>query len=292
MGKENDSLGDRMKAYEMQFAGVRAMKGIPLLARLDGRSFHTFTRGLQRPYDQRLSDCMIETTKFLVEETHAKVGYTQSDEISLVWHIPVDSTSEFMFDGRIQKLTSILSGLASVKFMKLIMENIPEKADKVPVFDCRVWQVPTKELAADAFLWRELDATKNSISMAAHAYFSHKSLQGLNGSEKQELLWSQKGINWNDYPAFFKRGTYVQRKTFMIEMTEAERMTIPEAHRPAEGTKFPRSKVVELDMPPAKRTANYVDVIFDAAEPVPTVATGVTNAVKVMSQTRETILEL
>lgn len=286
MGKENDSLGDRMKEYEMSFAGQKAMKGIPLLARLDGRAFHTFTRGLKRPYDERLSSCMIETAKFLVDETHANIGYTQSDEISLVWYLPADSQAEYMFDGRIQKFTSILAGLASVKFLKLVLENLPEKAMHTPVFDCRVWQVPTKELAADVFLWRELDATKNSISMAAHAYFSHKSLQGLNGSQKQERLWAEKGINWNDYPAFFKRGSYVQRKTMEIELSEEERNRIPEAHRPPAGTKFLRSRVVELDMPPAKRTTNYINVIFDGQDPYTTSSSAPT------VERRETILEL
>ena len=267
MAKESDTLGDLMKSYEMSMAGVKVMKGIPLLARLDGRSFHSFTKGLPRPYDERLSTCMIETTKYLVEETHANVGYTQSDEISLAWFIPADSAADYMFDGRVQKLTSILAGLASAKFLRLVIEKIPEKADKIPVFDCRVWQVPTIDLAAQAFLWRELDATKNSISMAAHAHFSHKSLQGLNGSEKQERLWSEKGINWNDYPTFFKRGTYVQRKTFERELTEAERLAIPEKHRPEPGQKFTRSSIVELELPPAKRVANYADVLFFKEEP-------------------------
>lgn len=292
MSKEKDVLGDVMKDYEMALAGQKVMKGIPLLARLDGRAFHTFTRGLARPFDQRLSECMIETTKFLVNETHAKIGYTQSDEISLVWFVPADSDADYMFDGRVQKLTSVLSGLASVKFMKLILEKIPEKAMQVPIFDCRVWQVPTKDLASDAFLWRELDATKNSISMAAHAYFSHKSLQGLSGSQKQERLWSEKGINWNDYPAFFKRGTYVQRKTFERTLTEEERMRIPEKHRPDVGQTFKRSSVVELDMPPARRIANYTDVIFEAAEPVATVNTGASFAMSLMKKNGESILEL
>lgn len=267
MAKESDTLGDLMKSYEMSMAGVKVMKGIPLLARLDGRSFHSFTKGLPRPYDERLSTCMIETTKYLVEETHANVGYTQSDEISLAWFIPADSTADYMFDGRVQKLTSILAGLASAKFLRLVIEKIPEKVDKIPVFDCRVWQVPTIDLAAQAFLWRELDATKNSISMAAHAHFSHKSLQGLNGSKKQERLWAEKGINWNDYPTFFKRGTYVQRKTFERELTEAERLAIPEKHRPEPGQKFTRSSIVELELPPAKRVANYADVLFFKEEP-------------------------
>lgn len=268
MAKETDALGNKMKSYEMAMAGQKVMKGIPLIARLDGRAFHTFTRGLPKPFDQRLSTCMIETTKYLVDETHALTGYTQSDEITLVWNVDEAGDADYMFGGRVQKLTSILSALASVKFMKLIVEHIPEKANQVPVFDCRVWQVPNEQVAAEAFLWRELDATKNSISMAAHAYFSHKSLEGKTGSEKQERLWAEKGINWNDYPVFFKRGTYVQRKTFERELSEEERGRIPEAHRPPAGQKFTRSAVVEVDLPPAKRCANYVDVLFNKTEPI------------------------
>ena len=268
MKRQNDfdSLGDQMKAYENAFTSQKAMKGIPLLARLDGKAFHTFTKGLNRPYDERLSKCMIETTKYLVEKTHALIGYTQSDEISLVWHLEAGSVSEFMFDGKIQKLVSTLAGMASSKFAKLIAKNIPEKEDEVPVFDCRVWQVPTKEIAADAFKWRELDATKNSISMAAHTYFSHGSLQGLNGSQKQELLFSGKGINWNYYPAFFKRGTYVQRKLFKMEFTKEELEKIPEKYQPT-GPVL-RTKVIELDMPPVRSCPNYTDVIFNAATPI------------------------
>ena len=268
MGKENDSLGDLMKSYEARGTSAKAMKGLPLLARLDCRSFHSFTKGLKRPYDERLSKCMIETTKFLVEETHACVGYTQSDEISLAWFVDAKGDSEYLFDGKFSKLNSVLAALASVKFMKLILEHVPEKAMQTPVFDCRTWQVPTLDLAADAFLWREFDATKNSISMAAHAYFPHKSLQGLNGSEKQERLWAEKGINWNDYPIFFKRGTYVQRVAKERELSEEERLRIPEKHRPVPGTKFMRSSVVELDLPPARKLANYTDVLFTNASPI------------------------
>lgn len=294
MGKATiDTLGDMMKEYEMAFAGQKAMKGLPLLARLDGRSFHTFTKGLKRPYDQRLSTCMIETARYLVEETHASVGYTQSDEISLAWYIPVGSTSELMFGGRIQKITSVLAGLASAKFMKLVMEHIPEKAMQVPVFDCRVWQVPDINVAADAFLWRELDATKNSISMAAHSEFSHNSLHCMTGSEKQERLWAERGINWNDYPAFFKRGTYVQRQSVIRELSEEERMRIAEKHRPEIGTTFTRSSVVELDMPPARRVANYTDVLFKNADPIEYKVYVVEDDADVgESKNGETILEL
>ena len=265
-----DSLGDMMKEFELSEAGRKIMKGLPFIARLDGRAFHMFTKGLKRPYDERMSLCMIETAKFLVKETHASIGYTQSDEISIGWEPKRSNNGEFseiLFGGRFQKLTSILAALASVKFFQLIQEHLPEKADKLPVFDCRVWQMPTLELAAKAFLWRELDATKNSISMAAHAYFPHKMLQGLGGSDKQQMLF-ERGINWNDYPNFFKRGSYIQRRNYSCTLTNEERAKIPEKHRPEEGKLFTRSKIVELDLPKAQSIQNYASVLFFGVDPV------------------------
>lgn len=101
-----------------------------------------------------------------------------------------------------------------------------------PIFDCRAFVVPTIKEAYHAFLWRQQDATKNAISMAAHAHFSHKSLQGMHGPEMQERLFQEKGINFNDYPAFFKRGVFAKRVKVERLMTEDEMRHIPEQHRP------------------------------------------------------------
>ncbi len=262
-----NKLGDRLKGYEANYPQYLATKGLPLVARLDGRSFHNFTQGLKKPFDIRLSEAMIETTKYLVEETHALTGYTQSDEITLIWFVPADSVSDYMFTGKTQKLVSTLSALASVKFFSIIQETIPEKKTAMPTFDCRVFQTPTLEEGANAFLWRELDATKNSISMAASAYFSHKALDGKSGNEKQEMLLIEKNINWNDYPPFFKRGTYVQRKTFERSLTAEELAAIPEKHRISPDAVVMRSAIVELDMPPASKVINLVDVIFNKDSP-------------------------
>lgn len=256
-----DALGDRMKTYEMAEAGRCAMKGIPLLARLDGRAFHTFTKGLKRPYDERMSRCMIDTMKYLVGETHAKIGYVQSDEITLLWHVESDEVGEYMFGGRFQKLTSVLAGLASAYFARLASKLMPEKDNMLPIFDCRVWQVPNKAEAANAFYWRELDATKNAISMAAHAYFSHRSLQGLTGNQKQEKLFVEKGINFNDYPAFFKRGTYAKR-VLVDRVLDAETLAkIPEGWRPKDGI-VQRSEIQEMNWGPCSKLTNYQDLIF------------------------------
>ncbi len=262
----SDDLGDRCKQYECVEADRRAMRGLPLLARLDGRAFHTFTRGLAKPYDPGMSKAMIETTRYLVEKMVALVGYTQSDEITLAWHEPSPSASEYAFDGRFQKLASVLAGMASARFCQLLTEHLPAKAHRTPHFDCRVWQVPTISDAVDVFIWREDDATKNSITMAASAYYSDKQLHGKGSGVKQEMLW-QKGANWNDYPAFFKRGTYLQRRNFQRSLTDEELARIPEKHRPLPDMLVTRSHVVELDLPPVRRIANLHAVLFESAAP-------------------------
>jgi tRNA(His) 5'-end guanylyltransferase len=256
-----DGIGDRCKGYELAEASRRAMRGLPLLARLDGRAFHTFTRDLNRPYEHGMSVAMIETTRYLVQEMTALVGYTQSDEITLAWFESSQSASDYSFDGRFQKLASVLAGVASARFYQLSLEHLPGKAKETPHFDCRVWQVPTLDDAADVFVWREDDATKNSITMAAGAYYSDAELDGKNSSVK--------GVNWNDFPSFFKRGTYLQRRSFERTLTDEERARIPEAHRPPIGATFQRTQVVELDLPPVRKIANLSAVLFERVEPMP-----------------------
>lgn len=262
-----DGLGDRCKAYKLAEAGRRAMRGLPLLARLDGRAFHTFTRDLKRPYEHGMSVAMVETARYLVQEMTALVGYTQSDEITLAWFESSQSTSDYAFDGRLQKLASVLAGMASAKFVQLVREHLPAKAMETPHFDCRVWQVPTIADAADVFVWREDDATKNSITMAACAYYSDAELDGKNSGVKQEMLW-QKGVNWNDFPSFFKRGTYLQRRSFERTLSDEERARIPEQHRPPIGATFERTQVVELELPPVRKIENLAAVLFERAVPV------------------------
>jgi tRNA(His) 5'-end guanylyltransferase len=268
MKKEKDLFGDRMKMYENQTCGIKLLPRIPVIARLDGKGFSKFTRGLRRPYDERLSNLMIELTKYLVKETNANCGYTQSDEITLMWYVD-DPKSSIYFDGRYFKMVSDLSAMASVFFNRKLVEYLPEKSDKWPRFDCRVFNVPTLDEAVNTFLWREQDATKNSITMAASAFYSHKQLHKKNGSEKQEMLF-QKGVNWNDYPTFFKRGTYVQRKRICRKFTTDELEKLPKKH---EARKNPdlmieRWVVDRIDIPPLSKITNKVDVIVFGKDPV------------------------
>ena len=264
---QTDELGDRMKMYENAEAGRRLMPLVPVMARIDGRCFSSFTRGMDRPYDAGLSQAMIDTTVFLVKETNACMGYTQSDEITLAWH-STDLKSQIWFDGRVLKMTSQLGALATLHFYRHIVRVMPSYAERLPTFDARVWTVPNRIEAANVFLWREWDATKNSIQMAAQEQYSHKALHGKNGSEQQEMLF-QKGINWNDYPAFFKRGTYVQRREISRPFNLSEMDSLPEKHhaRQSPDALFLRSEVAAIDMPIFASVANREAVIFEGCSP-------------------------
>lgn len=268
MKNSKDNLGDRMKFYENQTCGIKMLPRIPVIARLDGKGFSKFTKGLKRPYDERLSKLMIETTKYLVKETNANCGYTQSDEITLMWYTDRLDSSIY-FDGRLFKMISDLASMCSVYFNRHLPTFIPEKSELMPRFDARVFNVPTLDEAVNTFLWREQDATKNSITMAASAHYSHNFLHGKNGSEKQELLF-QKGINWNDYPDFFKKGTYVQRKRVMSKFTSDELDRLPKKHnaRLNPDMLIERWIIDEIKLPPLSKVENRVDVIIFGKNPL------------------------
>lgn len=264
---KKDQFGDRMKDYENQTCGIKLIQRIPVIARLDGKGFSKFTKGLKRPFDERLSNLMIETTKYLVKETNANCGYTQSDEITLMWYTDKIDSSIY-FDGRLFKMIGDLSAMASVYFNRFLPQYLPEKVDKMPRFDSRVYNVPTLEEAVNSFLWREMDATKNSISMAAQSYFSHKELMGKSGTEKQDMLWG-KGVNWNDYPTFFKRGTYIQRKRVYKPFSIYEIKNLPMKHaaRKNPDMLIERWVIDKVDMPRLTKIKNRVDVIVWGKEP-------------------------
>ncbi|HEU4559485.1 MAG TPA: tRNA(His) guanylyltransferase Thg1 family protein [Longimicrobium sp.] len=263
-----DPLGDRMKAYEAAEAERRFIPLLPVYARIDGRSFSRFTAGLDRPFDAAFTGAMVETASRLVKETHARIAYTQSDEISLVW-LQERYGGEMFFDGRVQKMVSVLAGLATA-FFHLACRPYPQLVERVethaPHFDCRVFPLPNRAEAANAFLWRERDATKNAVSMAARAYYEPHELHGRRAAQMQEMLFA-KGINFNDYPAFFKRGTFVRREVVTRPFTDEERAKIPERHRPGPGEQVERTAVVTLDMPPFGTVLNREAVIFDGALP-------------------------
>lgn len=262
-----DDLGDRMKDYELRETGRRFLPMIPVYARIDGRGFSKFTKGMNRPYDEIMSNIMINTVKGLVEQTHARIGYTQSDEISLVW-LADTPKSEVFFGGKTQKITSVLASLTTALFTRHLLQSpYAHLAGRMPHFDARAFNLPSKTEAANAFLWREIDATKNAISMAARSFYPHKMLMGKKSAEMQEMIFA-KGWNFNDYPAFFKRGTFVRRVTKERTLTVEELEKIPEGHRPSPGQTFLRSSVEAIEMPKFSTVTNRVEVIFDGADPV------------------------
>jgi len=266
-----DDFGDRMKFLESFETERRLLPTLPVYARIDGHGFSKFTKGMRRPYDERFHSLMVEATKHVVETTHAKIGYCQSDEISIVWHAP-DYRSELFFDGKIQKINSIVATKITAAFTHALWTHEDHEfrafAHRMPHFDCRVFSMPSQVETANMVLWRNQDATKNAVSMAAHHYFSHNSLHGMSGAQMQERLFQEKGINFNDYPEFFKRGTFVRKVTTQRSLTEEELSRIPENKRPAPGTLFTRNKVQAISMPIFSKVTNRIGVIFDNEEPM------------------------
>jgi tRNA(His) 5'-end guanylyltransferase len=197
-----DSLGDRIKAYEDCYR-VQLPQRMPVILRVDGKSFHNYTKGCKRPVDENLVNCMNETAKYLCENIQgAKLGYVQSDEISILLTNYETINTQSWFDNNLVKMVSISSALASAKFTS-ISDTIFGKP-KMAVFDSRAFVVPVNDVC-NYFLWRQQDCTRNSVQMLARSLYSHKECNNKNNSQLQEMCF-QKGINWNDCPTSQKRG--------------------------------------------------------------------------------------
>ena len=260
-------LAERMKEYEKSCSQY-LYPYLPICARLDGKCFSSFCKGLIKPYDPGMIELMKRTTTFLVKETQARIGYTQSDEISLIY-LQDDPKSAIFFNRKIQKMISILSSLCTYKFNKDLQLCLPNKAGKMALFDARVWQVPTLEEATNVILWREIDATKNSITSAAQSIYSDKQLYKKNSSDKQDMLM-EKGINWNNYPPEFKRGIYIQKQYIKRKFSYDEISKLPKKHQARKNPdlEITRTEYNMIDMPPFNKVINKVGVIFNSEEPI------------------------
>lgn len=229
-----DDLGNRMKTFYEQISKIKLMRRTPVIIRIDGKAFHTFTRGFKRPFDDVLIKTMQETTKYLCENIQGCVlGYCQSDEISLVLVDYQRFETSAWFDYEIQKMCSISASMATMAFNKIFsdmvgklhIQGILEKeyscilykaAQRGAMFDARVFNIP-KEEVTNCIYWRQLDASRNSIQMVGQANFSHKELQNKSCNDIQDMLMMQKGINWNDFPIYQKRGSCVVRNRIVLE---------------------------------------------------------------------------
>jgi tRNA(His) 5'-end guanylyltransferase len=215
--KSKDSLGDRMKDYEER-AFRSLLRKVPLIIRVDGKSFSKWTKGLKRPFDHELKECMSYTMYKLCKDIDgARFGYTQSDEISILVCDYRDILTQGWFDYRANKIESVVASMATAAFNHACIKIMPEWYRKKgpALFDARAWNLPKEEVNNYAY-WRQKDCTKNSISQLARHYFSHKQLIGKNGSELQDMLMVDKSINWNDTPDKFKRGSACYKVLFNL----------------------------------------------------------------------------
>ncbi|WPS85326.1 tRNA(His) guanylyltransferase Thg1 family protein (plasmid) [Brevibacillus halotolerans] len=207
--KKGDNFGSRMKRYEAASRHYLPTR-LPVIIRIDGSHFHSYTKGMDKPFDEDLVQAFWETCKYLASNIMGcKVVYHQSDEISLLLTNNDKLTSQAWFENNLQKIVSVSASLATAKFNEIMLS----KTGKLATFDSRAWVLPPDEVV-NYFLWRQNDATKNSISMVAQANFSHKELQGLNSKQLQDKLMLEKGISWNDLPVWKKRGMCITKQKY------------------------------------------------------------------------------
>lgn len=215
---DNTALGDRMKRYEATYRALLPRRTYTII-RVDGRSFHQYLRGEAKPFDEAFMADMDAVAEALCQEiSGAAFAYTQSDEISVLVTDFGSLNTEPWFGGVVAKQLSISAALATA----VLNERRPGRR---ALFDARVFTLSDPVEVANYFIWRQRDAVRNSIAMAAQAHFSHKRLHGVSTGGMQELLWSEAGINWNDYPGGCKRGRIAQRHTGERETTYTDKRT-------------------------------------------------------------------
>ncbi len=201
-----DDLGKRMKEqYEIRTRTFLPRRTYTII-RLDGKAFHTFTRGMDKPYDERFMNAMDYTAMHLsVEIQGAQIAYAQSDEISILLTDFEKITTDAWFDGQIQKIVSVSASMATGYFNSYINHDIGKTDQKMAFFDARVFTIPDPVEVENYFVWRQKDAVRNSLSMFAQSLFSHKQLHGKSQADMHEMIHTR-GENWNNLPDGFKRG--------------------------------------------------------------------------------------
>lgn len=264
-----DSLGDRMKSYEDSYRISLPIR-MPVILRIDGKAFHSYTKGCKRPVDKGLVETMNLTAKYLCEHVQGcQIAYVQSDEISLLLNNFKTLDTQSWFDNTLQKMVSISAAMASVTFTTESWRIwIPQTIDpswdpmsendfiKPAFFDSRAFIVP-KEDVCNYFLWRQQDATRNSVQMLARTLYSHKECTDKNNSELQEMCF-KKGFNWNDCPTSQKRGRCIVKT-----------QTMREGKNPKTGEVFTANRsewVVDNEIPIFSQNRNYINKLIDHSE--------------------------
>ena len=258
----HDDLGTRMKEFYEGVPKTRLVRRMPVAIRIDGKAFHTFTRGFMKPFDKILMQSMQETAKYLCENIQGCVfGYTQSDEITLILVDYQKLNSSAWFDYEVQKLCSISASMATVAFNKIFVSKATEfiqncaymnysdgiygpgtpeyeaceaydKAiQKGAMFDARCFNIP-KEEVCNLIYWRQLDAMRNSVQMVGQANFSHKELQNKSCNMIKEMLLDQKDIDWDDYPVVCQRGAAIVKSKVALIPAHCETAWIIDTNMP------------------------------------------------------------
>lgn len=281
MSNKNDSLGDRMKENYENRAKTFLVRRMPVIIRLDGKAFHTFTKGLKKPYDEIFHNAMNATMKYLCENIQGcNLGYTQSDEITLLLTDYDTLTTDAWFDNNVQKICSVSASMATMAFNKYLREltdnylksdswvnhyweedvekyaNTLKKAiDKGAMFDSRCFNIPVEEVT-NCFIWRQQDATRNAIQMLGQCNFSHKELHNKSCNDIQDMLMTQKGINFNDMPTEFKRGVCCLKEEYYPEPVAGYE------NCPIDATSVRTRWVLDKEIPIFTQDRDYVENTF------------------------------
>lgn len=240
--KRGDSIGDRMKGYYENIPKTRLVRRLPVIIRVDGKAFHTFLKGFKKPFDEILIEVMDETSKYLCKNIMgAKLAYVQSDEISILLTDYDRLNTEAYFNYEVEKICSVVASMATLAFNKNLarlteefatdvlnipstynieeerkyIETLRKAVDRGALFDARCFNIP-KEEVTNYFYWRQLDASRNSIQLVGHAYFSDAELYKKSCNEIQDMLVLNKGVNWNNYATYQKRGRCIVKNRIVV----------------------------------------------------------------------------
>jgi tRNA(His) 5'-end guanylyltransferase len=268
-----DTLGDRMKDFYEDRYRITLPRRTYTIIRIDGKAFHTYTKRLKRPFDEGLIEDMNETTAYLCKNIQGvKLGYVQSDEISLILTDFDELGTHAWFDNNMQKMASVAASMATAKFNQLRMiracnnsggDLVFEGLDKdgienfrLAMFDARVFQIPFIDEVINYLIWRQQDATRNSISSVAQSMYSPKELHGKSTDEMQEMIF-QKGVNWNDYSYREKRGGLISKVKLLMKNVEFDTM-------------YERTKWIQIETPIFTKEKDFIKTFFPGKDLIET----------------------
>ena len=271
MGSDKTKLGDYCKKIEAAGTSAAFVRGQSIMARMDGRAFHTVTRGLQKPYDLRFIECMRQTAEGLVKAMNPTLAYWQSDEITLYWYVDPDSTRELPFGGKAHKLNSVLAGQASSLFMRAAIEHLPEKVAQAPHFDARVFAVPTEADAFRLFVWRHRDAVRNAIQAFGQAKLGHTECLNKKAHELVDIFKLRR-LDFDEAPYHWRHGQFLTRASVdkVLDSMEVQAMrdrgqAVDDRRLAADGTLKVKRTVVQA-LPEGRQVWHIVGELLRVAK--------------------------